>query len=413
MKLIQAAAAKIANLEDSTVLSMVDPDQLAEVKKTDPNPRLVAFSIAHEGMSKPNVVGEGPTEIVWNKESVQSMADALPMGTLLYSRHPNYQGEARDSIGRVIGKGTIEASGNLNAVAVAYIPRQHQSEAERADFASIEAEVEFMEPPAGLSEKIKSLFVRAVTAISGIAIGMREKFKPGFPGSQKLASLNAYIYAYEENHPEENPKAMPQINWEELSSREVPWSFIQKLVKERAVHLSDVWNVEEEILPNIELADDGSLAIKGGDRNLAGVVKALDKRIREHSHQRLAKEIGGDPDKVLDEIKSFRAEKHKAELLPKVEEQAKAMGFDEMGIKYLKTQLDPNSVQGDEGLKQFIEREKGRWEQIAGPMKTEPDKQKPTPEEPSQPRVAIRPDNGPSGDVPSWAKGLDDADTTL
>lgn len=407
MKLIQAAMTKIEPTREQ-IMAMVDHNLLAEIKRTDPDPTLMAFSIAHEGMSRPNVVGEGPMEIVWNRDSVASMTDKLQMNTELYNRHPQFEGEKREPIARVIGKGQIEAANGLNAVAVAYVPKQHKAEAEKADFASIEAEVEFTDPPAGMASKVRSLFVKAVEAISGIAIGMREKFRPGFPESQKLASITAYIYAYDEETPGKGGSMT--VEWDKIDPEDVPWAFFKRVAKKRSAHLSDIWDIENEILPNIEVTEDGALKLIGGDRNLEPVVKSLSGKIapalRKQYEAELAAKLGTDSEGVaaaMKELAQLKSEKARNEALPKLETMAKEAGLDQIGINFVKKQAEALSDFSDESaLSEFVAKKVGEWEQIAGPIK------KPEPTEPEKPRPALGPQGTPGEEKPLWAKDLPD-----
>lgn len=409
MKLIQAAMTKIDQSREQ-IMEMVNQDILAEIKKYDPEPTLMAFSIAHEGVGRPNVVGEGPTEIVWDRHAVESMTDRLQMNTPLYGRHPKFQGEQRAPLAQVVGKGNIEASNGLNSVAVAYVPKQNKAEAEKADFASIEAEVEFGDPPASMATKIGRLFVKAVEAISGIAIGMREKFKPGFPESQKLASITAYIYAYDE----EQTMSNNQINWREINPMDVPWDFITQALKVRNATFPSVWNVDEEILPHLELDDKGDIVVRTKDQQINKLIKKMSDHIKpvaqKQAEERFMQEIGMDSEslkKALSELSSMKTEKLRNEAIPKIEELAKEAGLDQVGINFIKKQAESLTDFSDESkLSEFVQSKVGDWEQIAGPIK------KPEPaQQTTQPtRPALGPQGAPPVDVPSWAKDIPESE---
>lgn len=175
--------ARLQNMSAGEILQHVPPETLAEIKKTDPNPILEAYVIAHPGQSKTHVVGMGEKILKWGAGVIKAIKDKIKPGTPVFNGHnADNSHEGRTAIGRVIA--VINSTQNE---IVNIIHRFRNYLHLQADVASFEA------PPLNLPEGTEldghEVQPHELGNITGVALAHSATAKPAFAGAKKLAAL--------------------------------------------------------------------------------------------------------------------------------------------------------------------------------------------------------------------------------
>ncbi len=182
--IIQAFKAPISKQE---ILSRVSAKTMRELRlRSNGKPVcLQAYTLIHEGVSKPRVVQEDSYQkITWTRKAVESLKGLVRKGLQFFDGHAatNYE-SGRESIATVVADFSKEIAGKLHHIVVGHFPDTKQ--ADKYDVCSIEAEVDVHETPAGvLASKVANL--------TGIALGNSRSDTPGFPGAKRLVSVQAF-----------------------------------------------------------------------------------------------------------------------------------------------------------------------------------------------------------------------------
>lgn len=184
----------------SEILDMVEPDTLARIKETDPNPVIKVFGVANEGDAKPKLQDIGTVVARYLKDAVQKLFDRLKTGIQVYSGHAEHTN--RVSIGEVVGSALKEIRGINHALAAIWIKPEYASQ--NFDVASVEADVEFT-----LTGE-RAVQVNNIHDITAIALGNSATEKPAFSGATLLGAMTAFAENEEEKimdytDPDENP----------------------------------------------------------------------------------------------------------------------------------------------------------------------------------------------------------------
>ncbi len=216
----QLAAIQIQHMADDKIRSMINPDALARIKRTDPAPEIRVYGVGHEGDAHGTMVGSGAKVIKYVQHAIRRLADRLLPGVHIFHRHSDTNAhEGRQPIGEVVGKDTVEINGKLHAVAAVYILPEFRSQP--FDVASIEAEVAYSLDEEG------SARVDDVEKVTGIALSSSAVDRPGFAGATLLGAMQAFA----ENPPRKGEKTM---TLEE----------IRQAIKDGKLTPSDVFDVE-------------------------------------------------------------------------------------------------------------------------------------------------------------------------
>lgn len=315
-------------IPDAQILGMVDSARLTEIKKTDPHPFLKAFVIAHEGIARPEIVGEGVRPVAWGRNAVRSVLAAVKNGLKLFWEHAPAKSEsqlidnqARESIGEVVGSGAYEHSNKLYAVMVGYISPQFKDQAESAGAASMEAFWDII-------DQAGKYIAKGVDQILSIALGDAGKWKPGFPEAHLVASVQAAtlrvpVYCMSEPTVLDPPK--PQ-------DKKMTFEDVKNFVKEHKVHIWQLYKPEE-------LADDRVFndAVAKGLKSAQEENKALKQTIKKY------------------------------ETIPVLEKRAVELQLNPIGLKLLdkrKTQFDPGE-NPDKAIGDFLAEIKAESEELA------------------------------------------------
>jgi hypothetical protein len=180
--------ARITELAADTVAAMIGPLRYQQITALDPSPMFVSLTVAHEGVSRGEVVGLGARVKEWARKVIARLAELLhPSGRvapLLFDGSENWHGNTsgRQPCGEVVASRTGESSGLLEAQAVGYIYAGQQRVREMVrsgelDVCSVEADVI-------LVDEGQRTIVDDVIAAPAIVLGNSRKQQPGFVGAR-------------------------------------------------------------------------------------------------------------------------------------------------------------------------------------------------------------------------------------
>jgi hypothetical protein len=173
----------IQNMAAGEILQHVPPETLLEIKKTDPNPRLEAYVIAHPGESKTTVIGLGTKILKWGAGVLRAIKDNIKIGTPVFNGHnADNSHKNRPAIGKIIA--VIQ---NTQNEVINIIHRFKDWLHLEADVASFEA------PPLRVAEGTEldghEVQPYEMGPITGVVLAHSSTASPAFEGAVKLAAL--------------------------------------------------------------------------------------------------------------------------------------------------------------------------------------------------------------------------------
>lgn len=265
---------------ENEILKYVDNNALAEIKKTDPKPLLKAFTIAHEGTTKPKVLGTGYRVMQWGRSAIESVYDALQVGIKSISGHtadnnPNSKPEKAT----VIGKGKQLIDNVLHTIAVLYFPNKND-----ADYNTISMEAQVMH-----DDNPNNSIVDSVKNITALALGKLGLDSPAFPNAKEIASIQCFETGLNLNNKNEDKKKMPTTEEVREFLRTTGFPVVKDLFRDVIAHKhifpSQIFSAEE-IIGTVK-TENGDLQIEGGDKELVAYIKRPLNDVRKSYDQKI------------------------------------------------------------------------------------------------------------------------------
>lgn len=183
---------RLLAMSSDEVMGMVSPRTIADIKREDPTPKILAFVIGQEGEAQPKVAGIGATLQRWYRSAIEALTSKLGLGAPVYNGHPAKGPDAKPSdyanrqpIGEVVGKLFKRVGDVMSSIAAVYIYPQYQDIP--FDVASIEAIVR-------VPENSREFDVQEadIQEINGIALSYSAIDTPAFAGATLIAQLQAF-----------------------------------------------------------------------------------------------------------------------------------------------------------------------------------------------------------------------------
>jgi hypothetical protein len=227
---------RISSFQQSEILELIPEDILKKIKTNDNNPFFQMFSLCHEGISQPTILGEKEKSepIFWSKKAIQSIKNILVNGVKLFVGHNEDNSiEKRESIGEIIHSFQKEMEGKLHHIIIAYHNNEQKEKAKKCDICSQEAIWNFFKSTGRLmADKIEKL--------TGVALGNSSREKPAFSGARRLG----FVQAFEQ---EQQKVINNQHKGEFMPSETSSLSFEQwkKMKKDFHVHAWQLFTKEE------------------------------------------------------------------------------------------------------------------------------------------------------------------------
>lgn len=198
-------------------------DQLSEAIKAKVvgKGQLRAYTLAHEGITHPKIVGGGVERINWPRKIIEKVKDLVTTGTKFFVGHNSDNSTSkRPDVGEVIASFVKEINGVLSNIVVGHFP--NKEDVSDLDVVSMEAKID--------TDMYNN--VEDIIGLSGIAMGSSHTESPAFPGAKLMAAIQCF---------EEPDKNKPNLE------KEKPMTFaeVQTFVKEHNVHPSQLYNIKQ------------------------------------------------------------------------------------------------------------------------------------------------------------------------
>lgn len=199
MKVFIQALEQNQNLEE---LKKLIPDE--RLKNLEGKGILQAYTLAHEGTSRPKVLGEGSQVLKWPRAVIKGLAEKIKQGTKFFLGHGlTNDNDGRESVGEVIASFVKEISGKLSHIIVGHFPSIEK--VKEMDVCSMEADVYTDD------ENI----VGDINNVSGIALGSSNSENPAFPGALRLGVIQCFVKLEGDKNQGNKEKNMP-LTFEEV-----------------------------------------------------------------------------------------------------------------------------------------------------------------------------------------------------
>ena len=177
---------KIQAFSNNEILSLIPPETLSQIKSKDPHPYFQAYSICHEGISTPSIIGDTSKPIHWTRRAVQSLKSIILKGVKFFKGHnADNSTTGRQVLGEVVANVEQEINGVLHHVVVSYHSPEVKEEVKKYDICSQEAIW-------NLFDQAGQVIADTVDKITGIALGSSDTEQPAFTGARRLASVQAF-----------------------------------------------------------------------------------------------------------------------------------------------------------------------------------------------------------------------------
>lgn len=323
--------------EKFDIISMIPNDVLEEIKKKDEHPFFQLYSICHEGISKPKLLGKTSRPISWTRQAIQSIKNIVTKGIKLFKGHTNNDNstEGRREIGEIVHSFDKEIDGKLHHLAITYHPENVREEVKDYDICSQEAEWNLIESAGNLiAEKIEEL--------TSVVLGKSQDKAPAFNGARKLAM----VQAFSDTIIKEKPKETKTMTYDEIRDELLKFSrstgerinLIKGMINDFGIHPRHIFTIEQ-------LREDHDFGLHFKEKDT------------------LAKET----DKLKKEIETLKGDNKKLERNVLIKDAkirlnniAKEMQLPETHIKFVEDQFTEEQEDlTDDGLKQFVESQKG------------------------------------------------------
>jgi len=176
---------RIQALDTSTILSLIPVDVLKEIKAKDGHPFFQAYSICHEGISNPRVIGDTAKPISWTRRAVQSIKNVITKGVKFFLGHnADNSTEGREVIGEVVADTQTEIDGRLHHVVISYHSPEMKERVKDMDICSQESEWNFF-------DNAGKLVADTIERLTGIALSNSKNDIPAFSGAKRLGMVQA------------------------------------------------------------------------------------------------------------------------------------------------------------------------------------------------------------------------------
>jgi hypothetical protein len=310
-------------LSQTEILNNISPNDLSKIKSDNAHPYFRAYSIAHEGISVPKIIGEGYKKIAWPRRAIQSLKNITVKGIKFFKGHnEDNTTDNREYFGEVIGNFEKEIDGKIHHIVIGYFP--DKSSVVNDDIVSMEADWSFVKNAGKwIADKIDS--------ITGIALGDSSVDTPAFSGAKMLGAVQAL-------EGEKEKKIM-----------EITFQDVQKFVQDHNVWPWQLFSIEQ---------------VKA-DREIGKYFIEF-----EAKQKKLSEDLQAITDKAKaaeDKLKLVEGEYNKTTAKTRLESHLKTnnITLTEKEKLFLDTQFKTLSDYSDDSLKKFVDTSKELYKDLA------------------------------------------------
>jgi hypothetical protein len=179
----------IRSFSQNKIIELIPQEIYDKIIEKDAHPFFAMYSICHEGISAPVLLGEKQQKISWPKKAIQSIKNIFTEGVRLFKGHNKDNSHSgRKVIGRVIHSFQREIDGKLHHLVITYHPPRYRDEVKDLDVCSQEAEWNFF-------DYAGQLVAHSIEKLTGIALANSKEQVPAFREAKRLG----YIQAFDES----------------------------------------------------------------------------------------------------------------------------------------------------------------------------------------------------------------------
>jgi hypothetical protein len=311
------------------IFEIVDKSKHQEIISKDKNPLYKKFVVAHEGVSRPRLVGVGKSVLNWTKESIKKVHDLLTDNVYAIAGHTkdNSNSEGKKPLAYVVGKKLEQVGGKLRTVIALYFPDKERS---NYDVISMEAN--------GVQLDERNI-VNDILSIPRLALGKSNEVQPAFEGAKLIGE-----YQFFEEIKEEKEKKY-------MSPRE-----LKEIIQREGIHFSQLFDIKEVIGEPFKEPDGRITFIKGDDRVLAYINRVIPQPAELEKQLKEKEDL---INKLSTEANNFKRELYKTNSKPILDKYTKERNLSEIQSKYLEKTFqtfEPNPEQD-------IEKQLDLWSQ--------------------------------------------------
>lgn len=294
-------------LSPQEIKSNIPINIMADIKEKDQHPYFRAYSVMHEGIASPRVIGENnalPTK--WTRKVIQASKNILKRGVQFFIGHNSDNStNGRQSIGEVVATFQKLIGEKLHNIAIGYFP--DRLEADKYNICSIEGNILAQDYP-------DYSIVKDIKNISGIALGNASYGKPAFPGAIYLGAIQAFDDNGDDVPPSKNNKG-----------KEITMTFedVKKAIRDMNIFPHQLYTEDDlkndtsfsKIFDNVaKAAKEGMITKSEHDEIISAKTKEIEKLVKDVSlvtaHDKLKKSL---PEGLTESQKTFIDKKFKPE----------------------------------------------------------------------------------------------------
>jgi len=286
---------------------------------------LQAYTLAHEGESRPRVIGQGTQMLKWPRAVIRTLSDKIKIGIKFFVGHGTDNSNIdRESVGEVLSSFTKEIRGRLSNIIIGWFPNKEKVQA--MDTCSMEADVHTDE----------EFIVGDINEVTGIALGNSQQDHPAFPGALRLSMVQCFIES--KSKPGEGVNAMPE------EKVEVTFQMVEEGIRKLNIFPWQVFDLEKF------KAD-----------------KVLGKIFTENAtlkadNERLSKENKEVTEKSVEAVRKSEVVEAQEKLDTILKE-----GFTDKQKQFIKADFKPGDIKdlSEQGLKNYVEEGKKKFAEQA------------------------------------------------
>ena len=235
----------ISALSSNDIISMIDAETLQKIKIKDSHPYFQAYSICHEGISTPTVLGDTARPINWLRDAVQSIKKTVVKGVKFFLGHNEDNSTSnREALGEIVADTQQEIDGVLHHIVIGYFPDKNR--VQNLDICSQEADW-------NLFETAGKWFAGNIKKLTGIALSNSSLDAPAFSGAKRLGMVQAFNIGNDDK----NNNKQGSIGNMPNDLTVIPFSELVAEVKRRNTFPTQIFTLDEikkdrEIVPFFE-----------------------------------------------------------------------------------------------------------------------------------------------------------------
>lgn len=333
-------------LSPEEIRRMVPQDVKDRIRAKDPNPLYRAYSICHEGVSSPKVLGVGRRKISWPRRAVESIqAFAKRFMSFFRGHNADNSTYGREELGKVVAHGQKEINGKLHHVVVGYFPNKEKIR---------DLVVPSMEAVWNFVEKGDSMVAQGLKELTAIALAKADEETPAFPDAGLLGAIQAFDEKDVEEKLEEELPAKRRGEKHMITFEEV-----KEAIRELNIWPHQVFSVEK-----LKSDNEFGRLFTDGETRLQGVTKERDEL--KKAFEELDKKN-----------RDLTLNLNRVTVKDKVQAVVEAKKLTDKEKAFLQVHLDALSDFTDQGIEKFVIAQQEDFKKVAPILSSEDSSKKP------------------------------------